>query len=147
MNILVSACLLGANCKYNGGNNRNERVIALGEKFNLIPVCPEGAGGLPIPHPPSEILRGKVVSKDGNDVTDYFVRGAEAVLHKAASCGCRFAILKARSPSCGTGEIYDGTFSGKTVPGDGITAALLKRSNIAVFTENQIDAFLAAAKK
>lgn len=147
MNILVSACLLGRNCKYNGGSNKNEKVIALSKKFNLIPVCPEFSGGLSIPRPPSEITCGKVYSKNGDDITEYFIKGAETVLKKAHACNCRFALLKARSPSCGNNEIYDGSFSNKTISGEGITAALLKRNNIMVFNENQINELIDAAKK
>lgn len=149
--VLVSACLLGENCKYSGGNNRNEGVLdfclkAEGEEAQVIPVCPEVMGGLEIPRAPSEIrggegadvLAGKaaVVSKTGEDVTKAFLLGAEKALEIACRESEAVAILKANSPSCGCGSIYDGTFSGTKGPGDGVTAALLKKQGIPVYTEN-----------
>ena len=101
MKILVSACLLGENCKYNGGNNKNEDVIKLGEKHTLIPICPETFSGLPSPRLPSEIKDGKVYSKNGEDLTDFFFDGAEKSLYIAEETGCQIAVLKERSPSCG----------------------------------------------
>ena len=139
MKILVSACLLGENCKYSGGNNRDEKVIALGEKHTLIPVCPEVMGELEIPRPPCERRDGKVVSKDGRDVTAEFYDGAEKTLYVAEETGCQLAVLKERSPSCGFGKIYDGTFSGKVIDGNGVTAQLLYDSGITVIGETQID--------
>lgn len=137
--ILVSACLLGENCKYSGGNNKNDKVIALGEKFELIPICPECFGGLPIPRVPSEIRDGCVYSKDGIDLTAQFRYGAEQSLYIAREKNCPAAVLKERSPSCGFGEIYDGTFSGTLVKGNGITAELLSENDIAVFGESRVD--------
>jgi len=136
--ILVSACLLGECCKYNGSHNRNEQVIALKEKFDLIPVCPECFGGLPTPRAPSEIRNGRVISATGEDVTAAFCEGAEQTLYIARETNCAAAVLKERSPSCGCGSIYDGTFTGTTVAGNGITAALLLANNIAVFGESQL---------
>jgi uncharacterized protein YbbK (DUF523 family) len=138
MKILVSACLLGENCKYNGGNNKNDDVIALAEKFELIPVCPECFGGLPIPRTPAEIKQGGVYSKNGEDWTQYFKNGAEHTLYIAKESNCPVAVLKERSPSCGCGKIYDGTFSGALVDGNGITADLLMQNDIQVFGESQI---------
>ena len=115
--LLVSACLLGENCKYNGGNNRDEQVRALERYFQLIPVCPECFGGLPIPREPSEIRDGCVVSKSGVDVTAAFADGAEKTLYIAEEENCGLALLKERSPSCGCGAIYDGSFTGALVPG------------------------------
>ena len=135
MAVLVSACLLGENCKWDGGNNRNERVIAFCAGRDVIPVCPEVAGGLPVPRTPSEILDGRVVARDGADVDAAFRRGAQASL---ALCGGKpidLAVLKARSPSCGKGCVYDGSFSGTLVPGDGVFAAMLKERGVPVFTE------------
>ena len=110
--ILVSACLLGENCKYSGGNNKNEAVLALAQEFELIPVCPECFGGLLIPRPPAEIRDGHVFAKDGTEVTRQFCEGAEHTLYIAREKNCPAALLKERSPSCGSGSIYDGTFTG-----------------------------------
>lgn len=139
MKILVSACLLGENCKYNGGNNKNESVLALGEKHKLIPICPECFGGLPIPRVPSEIRGGKVFSKDGRDLTEQFYDGAEKALYVAEESGCQLAILKERSPSCGFGKIYDGSFTGNIISGNGITAKLLYEHGITILGESRVD--------
>lgn len=136
--IIVSACLLGENCKYNGGNNLNENVAALKEYFELVPVCPECFGGLHIPRVPSEIVGDRVMSKDGEDLTEYFARGAEHTLYIAKECNAPAAVLKERSPSCGYGTIYDGTFSGGLTDGNGVTARLLKDNDIMIFGESQI---------
>lgn len=136
MNIIVSACLLGVNCKYSGGNNLNERVLRLGEKHTLIPVCPEQLGGLSTPREPSEIIGKRVINKSGRDVTENYVRGAEETLKTARAYNCRCAVLKERSPSCGTKEVYDGTFSKTVVSGKGITAALLENNGIEIYNEN-----------
>jgi len=143
--LLVSACLLGLSCRYDGGScpvPALQRLAALGQ---AIPICPEVAGGLPIPRPPAEIQggdggdvldgRGRVVSEDGTDVSSAFIAGARAALNLARRCGVARAVLKARSPSCGVGLIYDGTFSGRLASGDGVTAALLRREGITVSTE------------
>ena len=137
MAILVSACLLGENCKWDGGNNRNEPVIAFCAGREVIPVCPEVAGGLPVPRLPSEIRDGRVVARDGTDVDAAFRLGAEKCLAlcEGKPVGC--AILKARSPSCGKDCVYDGSFSGVLVRGDGVFAASLKEHGIPVFTENE----------
>ena len=137
--IIVSACLLGENCKYSGGNNKNEAVISLAEDFELIPVCPECFGGLEIPREPSEIKGGAVVSKSGKDVTEAFKTGAEHTLYIAKEKNCPAALLKERSPSCGFGEIYDGSFSGRLISGNGITAQLLFDNEIAVFGESKTE--------
>ena len=139
MAILVSACLLGENCKWDGGNNRNERVIALCEGQEVIPVCPEVAGGLPVPRQPSEIRDGRVVARDGTDVDAAFRLGAEKCLALCEGKPIDFAILKARSPSCGKAQIYDGRFTGTLVPGDGVFAALLRERGINVFTEDETE--------
>ena len=136
MNIIVSECLLGVNCKYSGGNNLNERVLRLGEKHTLIPVCPEQLGGLSTPREPSEIIGKRVINKSGRDVTENYVRGAEETLKTARAYNCRCAVLKERSPSCGTKEVYDGTFSKTVVSGKGITAALLENNGIKIYNEN-----------
>ena len=139
MKILVSACLLGENCKYSGGNNKNDKVIALGKKHKLIPICPECFAQLPIPRPPAEIVGAKVFNKLGEDITEHFKDGAEKALYVAEEAGCQTAILKERSPSCGFGEIYDGSFTGKTIRGNGITAQLLYDNGITIFGESNID--------
>ncbi|HYE09585.1 MAG TPA: DUF523 domain-containing protein [Patescibacteria group bacterium] len=136
MNILISACLLGVNCKYNGNNNKVENIIEELQNVTLIPICPEQLGGLTTPRLPSEIVgNAKVISKEGHDVTGQFVTGAEETLKIAQLYHCRYAILKERSPSCGSNQIYDGSFQGKVKPGEGITAALLKRNGIEVYSE------------
>ena len=140
--ILVSACLLGENCKYNGGNNKNENVIRLAEHFELIPICPECFGGLPIPRVPSEIRDGRVYTKNGEDVTAQFLDGAEQTLYIARENNCPAAVLKERSPSCGFGKIYDGTFSGTLTDGNGITAGLLSDNEIQIFGECNVNKIL-----
>lgn len=137
--ILVSACLLGVNCKYSGGNNKVEELKKLLDDEILIPLCPEQLGGLETPRNPSEIILKDgfrhVVDKKGNDVTVQFIKGGKETLKIAKMYNIKKAILKSNSPSCGCGNIYDGTFSGKLVKGDGITAALLKSNNIEIFNE------------
>jgi len=142
--LLVSACLLGENCKYSGGNNRlpEEQLKALEERYNIISVCPEVLGGLPTPRTPSEIRGEYVLTAEGVDVTEAFRKGAEAALKKAEEQQCRKALLKQRSPSCGSGLRYDGTFSGIVIPGDGVTAAMLKEQGIPVFSENELEKIL-----
>ncbi len=139
MKILVSACLLGENCKYNAGNNENKKILELAKEHTLIPICPECFAGLPIPRAPSEIKNGKVYSKDGIDLTEAFCDGAEKALYIAEESGCQLAILKERSPSCGFGEIYDGSFTGKTVKGNGIAAQLLYEHGITILGESSVD--------
>lgn len=137
--ILVSACLLGISCRYDGRSVPNEQVIALSEKYALIPVCPEIYGGLSTPRTPSERVGERVLMKDGRDVTENYARGAEATLRLAELSGAKYAILKAKSPSCGKGRIYDGTFTGRLVDGDGVTAENLTRVGIKVLTEDELD--------
>ena len=136
--LLVSACLMGFDCKYSGGNNAlsPETLDALRRSFRLIPVCPETAGGLPTTREPSERRGERVVSRDGRDVTAAFQKGAALTLRLAERYGAKRALLKCNSPSCGSGMIYDGSFSGKLVPGDGVTAELLKSQGISVVGEN-----------
>lgn len=140
--LLVSACLLGENCKYSGGNNYNEAVVNLGEKFEIIPVCPEVFGGLTVPREPCEIVGGKVVSKNGEDCTLQYSDGAEKTLYIANECNAVYALLKERSPSCGKNFVYDGTFSGRLANGNGITADLLLKNGILVFGESEINKLL-----
>lgn len=137
--VLISACLLGVNCRYNGIPKKNEDALALLEKkgIHFIPVCPEQLGGMATPRLPSEKKDDRVVNAAGEDVTSYYVRGAQETLKLAKLYGCRFALLKERSPSCGCKGIYDGTFSGKLVEGAGVTAALLQENGIEVFGESE----------
>lgn len=125
MKILVSACLAGENCKYNGGNNRNEKVLQLMEGQDVICVCPEQLGGLPTPRVPSEIRNGRAVTKDGRDVDREFQEGAKKCLEIAIREQPELIILQSRSPSCGVKQRYDGTFSGTLTDLPGVTAKLL----------------------
>lgn len=136
MKLLVSACLLGINCKYNGKNNKNEKILELLKDHDLIPVCPETLGGLQTPRIPSEIQNNKVITKDGKDVTKEYQKGAQEALKIAKLYDCKVAILKEKSPSCGCGKIYDGTFSKTLINGDGITTRLLKENNIKIIGES-----------
>lgn len=138
MNILVSACLLGENCKYNGGNNRNEKVLDFIKGHNVISVCPEVLGGLPTPRVPSEIVNGIVTSKAGINVDTEFRKGAELAFQIAKNSKIDLAILKAKSPSCGTKEIYDGTFSGTRIKGQGIFASRLAADGVKLLDENDL---------
>lgn len=140
--ILISACLCGEKCKYNGGHNLMENLDLIKEKCLVVPVCPEVFGGLSTPRKPSEIVGNKVVTKDGKDVTNEYKNGAELALTKALENCCKIALMKAKSPSCGCGKIYDGTFSGTLTDGDGITVRLLKEHGIKVFDETQVSEFL-----
>ena len=133
---------MGASCRYDGKAKPVKKVIALKEKYNLIPVCAEIMGGLPTPRIPCEIKNGRAVNQNGEDKTAEYVRGAEEVLRLARLFGCDTAVLKARSPSCGNGEIYDGSFSGRLISGDGICAELLKANGIKIFNETQISEIL-----
>lgn len=131
--LLVSACLLGENCKYNGGNNYSPDVERLRERFELVSVCPEQLGGLPTPRVPSERGGERVLTRDGQDVTEAFRQGAERTLDIARAEGALRAVLQVRSPSCGCGMIYDGTFSGTLVPGKGVAAELLEKNGVKVY--------------
>lgn len=139
--VLVSACLLGAEVRHHGGAATVEHPILRRwrEEGRIVGVCPEIAGGLPAPRPPSEIRGLRVVTRDGRDVTAAFDAGARVAVGVVSELGIRVAVLKSRSPSCGTGRIYDGTFSGRLVPGDGFTAAALRREGILVFDETQLE--------
>jgi len=137
--ILVSACFLGINCKYDGTSNKNEKILKLAKDFILIPVCPEILGGLPIPREPAEQKGKRVITKSGKDATKYFEKGAKEVLKICKILKIKKAILKQKSPSCGCGKIYDGTFSGKLIKGEGATTKLLKKNKIKVFTEENFE--------
>lgn len=137
--ILVSACLLGAACKYSGGDNFCSKVAVLVKDYHLVPVCPEQLGGLPTPRTPAERQGNRVITKDGQDVTAVYHRGAQEAWKLAKLFGCDTAILKARSPSCGAQGIYDGTFTGTVIPGSGVTAELLRDAGIRVLTEDELE--------
>ena len=137
--ILVSACLLGVPCRYDGASKPCSAVESLRAHYRLIPICPEQSGGLPTPRPASEIgTDGRVRNRPGADVTAEYLAGAEAALRVAQENGCRLAVLKEKSPSCGVGKVYDGSFSGKLVTGDGITVRLLQKHGIRVVGESEI---------
>ena len=137
--VLVSACLLGSRCRYNGKGELHEGVERLMARYRLVPVCPEIYGGLPTPRVPAERSGSRVVGKTGEDVTAQYGKGAEEALHLAQLYRCRAAVLKERSPSCGSGRIYDGTHTGTLTAGDGVTAELLKAHGIAVVGESETD--------
>ena len=139
--VLISACLLGDNVKYSGGNNLTPELVTLLEKYNvkIVKICPECFAGLPIPRVPSEIRGDKVFSKDGWDITEEFLSGAEKTYQIAKRKRVDFAILKERSPSCGNSFIYDGSFSGKVIQGQGLTARKLNEENIIVFSEENLE--------
>lgn len=141
-NIVISACLLGKNCRYDGKSKEYARIEELKEKYNLFPVCPEVMGGLPTPRVASENIGDKVFNQDGIDNTTFFNKGASKALEVYYNNKCEFAILKESSPSCGSNKIYDGTFSGKKIPGMGVTAKLFKENGIKIYTEEDIDYLL-----
>lgn len=139
MRILVSACLLGVSCRYDGAGKGCPAVMALGERHELIPVCPEQLGGLSTPRLPAEIQDGEVIRRDGVSVDEEYRRGAAETARLARLFSCELAVLKARSPSCGCGKVYDGSFSGKLTTGDGVTASLLKANGVRVITEEELE--------
>jgi uncharacterized protein YbbK (DUF523 family) len=150
--ILVSACLLGRPVRYDGTGRRSDDALfrRWREEGRLVPICPEVRGGLPVPRPPAEISggfgddvldgRARVLTRDGTDVTPHFVAGAWQALERARSYDVRLAILKEGSPSCGSRQVFDGTFAGRKVPGEGVTTALLERYGVTVFAEDAIEA-------
>ncbi len=140
--ILISACLVGDNVKYNGGNNLTPKLDALLEKYELIPFCPEVEGGLSTPRSPAERIGEKVINQDGEDVTDFYLKGAELAFNICLFLKIKKVILKEKSPSCGSKIIYDGTFSHKEIIGMGVTAEYLKEKGIEVFSEDDIDSLL-----
>jgi len=137
MKIMVSACLLGENCKYNGGNNRNEKVLEYVRGHQVISVCPEVMGGLPTPRVPSEIRDNVVINKEGTVVDKEFRKGAKEAFEIALRENVDLVILKAKSPSCGTKQVYDGTFSGRLVDGQGIFTAMIKEAGISFIDEKE----------
>ena len=139
--LLISACLMGVACRYGGGQALPglDRLMA---RCQLIPVCPEQLGGLPTPRTPAERRDGRVYAQDGTDVTPAFARGSEQACRIAALYRVKLALLKARSPSCGHGEIYDGSFTGRRIPGSGVTAEALAGMGVAVYTEADVEELL-----
>lgn len=138
MKIIVSACLLGKNCKYNGGNNLNQGVLEFIEGHEVIGVCPEQLGGLSTPRLPAEIVAGLVTNKEGVSVDNEFRKGAQEALAVALENKVDLAILQSRSPSCGVKEIYDGSFSGKKIKGQGVFAKLLSARGIKVLDAEDV---------
>ena len=138
--IMVSGCLMGCECRYKGDHCKCEGLIDLAEKHTLIPICPEQMGGLATPRDPAEIVGNRVISNHGRDVTEQYEKGAQTALYLAKLNGVQIAVLKANSPSCGKGMIYDGSVSGKKIPGNGVTAELFLSSGLYVFHENELDA-------
>lgn len=138
MKIMVSACLLGENCKYNGKNNKSDKVLEYIKSHEVIPVCPEVAGGLPIPRIPAEIVDGIVTNKEGLIVDNEFRLGAKLCLEKAIAEDIDLAILKSKSPSCGSKEIYDGSFQGNKISGQGVFAKLLTDAGIRIVDSDDI---------
>ena len=143
MKILISACLLGIPCRYDGRAKPQPWAEALAARHDLVPVCPEQLGGLPTPRAPSERRGDHVVMNTGADVTEQYRRGAACALRLYQLLGCKAAVLKERSPSCGCGAVYDGTFTGTLTAGDGVTAALLQAHGIRVLGESQVLELLA----
>lgn len=139
MRILVSACLLGCTCRYDGQSQARKKILELAPKHELVPICPEQLGGLPTPRQPAEIQGQQVIRRDGADVTKEYQKGAEQAAYLCDLLHCDLAILKARSPSCGSGKIYDGTFSGVLTSGDGMTARLLRKKGVRVFNEENFE--------
>ena len=140
--LLVSACLLGAACRYDGKKKEYPELQVLQTRYRFIPVCPEQLGGLATPRDPAELTGGRVMTETGTDVTAAYAAGAEEALHLAKCCGCKKALLKERSPSCGCKEIYDGTFSRTLIPGMGMTAKRLMDAGMKIFGETQWEALL-----
>jgi uncharacterized protein YbbK (DUF523 family) len=141
---LVSSCLAGVNCRYNGKSSENKTICELVKSGEAISICPEQLAGLPTPRPSCEIIidesgNKKVISKDGKDFTKEFFEGAEKTLAIAKTIDIKKAILKSKSPSCGCGFTYDGTFSGKIIKGNGLATELLIKNGIEVYTENDLD--------
>ena len=141
-NLIISACLIGCRTRYNGETSEIPELEELKKKYCLIPVCPETAGGLPIPREPSERRDGGVRARDGADVTAAYERGAQTALKLCERFGCRKALLKERSPSCGSGVIYDGNFSHTLVSGDGWTAEKLRAHGVVLYGESTAESLL-----
>ena len=140
--ILISACLIGDKCKYDGHTNYTPEYQKLLEKYELVPFCPEVEGGLPTPRKPSERKGDRVINNVGKDVTKQFQAGAEKALNICKYLNIKIAVLKENSPSCGSNKIYDGNFKNKLIKGEGVTTELLRKNGITVYTESQIEELL-----
>ena len=140
--VLVSRCLLGEPCRYDGTSRPYPGIEELEKRYTVVPICPECDGGLPVPRPAGERRGDRIVTENGADLTDAYRRGAKIALAKAKETGAKIALLKSRSPSCGVGRIHDGTFTGGMTEGDGITAELLKANGIELYTENDLSKLL-----
>ncbi len=136
--ILVSACLLGIACRYDGQSKADKRVMQMIGQAVLIPVCPEQLGGLPTPRPPAERIAERVCTVDGQDVTRQYQKGAQQAAYLAQLYGCKHAVLKQKSPSCGSKYIYDGSFSKKLLHAEGVTAQLLSRQGVKIWDESEV---------
>ena len=141
MNVLISRCLLGINCRYDGKNNKIENLKEKFPQINFIDVCPEVDSGMPTPRKPCEIKNSKVINIDGKDFTKEFEKGSQIALELCKKYKIKVALLKAKSPSCGKDLIYDGTFSKKLKKSDGITCQVLKKNGIIIFSEKEIEDF------
>ena len=137
--IVVSACLMGRNCKYNGGNNYNENLVEMLKDKDIIEVCPEVAAGMPVPRPAVEIFNGRVIREDGSDWDEVYRKGVEAVMKQLEDEDIEYAVLQSRSPTCGVKQIYDGTFSKTRVDGQGLLARALSKRGIALFDVEDIN--------
>ena len=146
MNVLVSACLLGVNCRYKGDGQKLEGIERLMECAGVIPVCPEVYGGLTTPRTPAERCGDKVLMRDGRDVTEQFYRGAQEAVNLAKLFDVKYALLKERSPSCGAGEIYDGSFTGAKAAGNGVAAEMLMKSGVSVYGESRFEELIEQIK-
>lgn len=142
MRVLVSACLLGARCRYDGASKPLPGLERLLDAIDPVPVCPEQLGGLPTPRTPAERCGDRVVTRDGTDVTAQYERGAQEALRLAQTTGCTLALLKEKSPSCGCGRIYDGTHTGTLTDGNGVAAELLLQNGVRVLGETQLEELL-----
>lgn len=144
MKVIVSACLVGDNCKYNGGNNLNQKMMDFLQSHEIIKVCPEVLGGLPTPRPSAEIVDGKVINTEGKNITKEFSLGAQKAFEIVQKENPDLIILQSRSPSCGIKQIYDGSFSGRKIEGQGIFAALCIKAGCKVLDIEDIDKYLSA---
>ena len=145
MRIHISACLLGISCRYDGDSKPHPLAGELARRHQLVPVCPEQLGGLPTPRPPAERRGDRVITRAGGDVTAQYRRGAEETWKLCRLLDCQAAVLKERSPSCGSGEIYDGTFTGTRISGDGVTTETLRAQGIRIVGESRIGDLLEEA--
>jgi uncharacterized protein YbbK (DUF523 family) len=136
--VLVSACLAGRACAYDGSHRAHAVILQLVSEGRAVLVCPEEEGGLGTPRPAAEIVGSRVITDDGRDVTDEYLEGTRIAVDRASSEGCSAAILKARSPACGCGAVYDGTFTGRLAEGDGVAAAALRRAGLELWTEEDL---------